>query len=127
MKNLTSYFSRAAKLPVEVTAISISLWPPKGWAGARYPALAPSKSILLDYKQDADWDKYVKRYNTEILGKLDPKAVYADLQALAHGGPFALCCFEGSPVKCHRSLVARWLNEAFASTPGWEPIREFIG
>lgn len=125
MPNHTHYFARSYKLPLGNTAISISLWPPKGWFGKRYPALAPTKSILDEYKQTNDWPRYIDRYNNEVLAKLDPKKVYNDLKTLANGKDFTLCCFEKDPYKCHRSLVAQWLDENLSDQPGYKQITEF--
>ena len=120
----TSYFAAVRRLPANVVPVSISLWPPKGWAGARYTALAPTKDILTSFKANGDWDAYVRRYKDEVLARLDPHAVVAQLTRLSGGRPVALCCFENISkpgAVCHRTLVAEWLRGA-----GYE-VEEYRG
>lgn len=125
--NYTTYFSYSNMAKeAGITPISISLWPPRGWRGAKYPKLAPSKSILSDYKQDNEWPKYAKRYHEEILGKLNATKVYEDLCFLSENKPFALCCFEKNNAKCHRKLVSEWLNKELHNKNGWVDIVEFV-
>ena len=55
--------------------------------------------------------EYIKRYNAEILCKLNAQKVLHDLVRIADGKVPVLCCFErvGSGQWCHRALVASWL------------------
>ena len=67
-------------------------------------------------------DEYRHRYRAEVLDKLDPHTVAAELAERAGGGVPVLCCFERphTGTWCHRSLVAEWLAEALG-----EPVPEF--
>lgn len=125
--NYTSYFARLRQgLPERLVPISISLSTP-GEVGkmARYPALAPSRDILNEYKyRNGTWARYKERFHDEVLGKLDARRVFAELVALTGGRPFALCCYEADRIRCHRSLVADWLNRELAGVPGWQDIVE---
>lgn len=112
MRIFTSYFSKVGQLPKSVVPISISIWPPKGWAGAQFRALAPTKEILLAYKQNGDWGAYVEKYNRDVLSKLNPHDVVAQLEQITGGRNAVLVCFEREPVQCHRTLVANWLKAA---------------
>lgn len=125
MQNYTTYFTRARKIPAGIVPISISLWPPRDWVGARMPQLAPTKSILQEYKATGDWERYVDRFQHEVLNKLDPSRIYEEIRDKSDGKAFALTCFEGSPAKCHRRLVAKWLNANLSNMPGFQPIREY--
>lgn len=107
----TTYFSKLRSLPAEIVPISISMYPPQGYNGPQYKVLAPSKSILSDYKRCQDWGRYVERFSCEILSPLDPVVVTRDLFALTGYRPFALTCFEKDHTMCHRSLVADWLRK----------------
>lgn len=79
--------------------VSIALWPPRGWGGRRYPALAPRRNMLK-----LDEANYRVEYQ-KILDDLDPRKVAADL------GPDAiLLCWEPPGKFCHRRLVAEWLE-----------------
>lgn len=108
----TSYFAKLKKLPADLIPISISIYPPKGWSGLQYKKLAPSASILSDWKRDGDCKRYIDRYMNEILSKLDPIRVASDLQSLAgEGKDIVLVCYEKSEDFCHRHLVAEWLGQ----------------
>lgn len=99
----TSYF---AKYRNGAGGVSIALYPPRGFAGKRYKALAPPDWLLKRYKQAPDEEQYTRDYKTHVLDKLDPKQVFKDL------GPDAvLLCFEAPDKFCHRRLVARWLEK----------------
>jgi len=70
------------------------------------PPLAPTKEILKDYRADADWPRYVTRFEAlmdqrDIPGSLDR----ADFEAVT----CCLLCSEASPEQCHRRLVAERL------------------
>jgi uncharacterized protein (DUF488 family) len=72
-------------------------------------ALAPNPEILVDYRQDHDWDRYVRRFEAlmdqrDIPGSLDP-ALFADRACLL--------CSEHSPENCHRRLVAERIAAAW--------------
>lgn len=115
MKNkviYTSYFANLRKLPFDLTPISISIYPPKGWKGLEYKVLAPSASILAEWKRDGDCKKYIDRYHEDILSKLDPQKIVSDLYQLAgEDKRIVLVCYEKSTDFCHRHLVAEWLEK----------------
>jgi len=95
----TSYFGRAASFP---NAVAISQGIPKWYNGARYKPLAPSWEII----HLKDHELYRKRYYEEVLSKLDPKQVAADLEGCI------LLCHEKDSTFCHRRIVAEWLEAA---------------
>lgn len=108
----TSYFAKIRSLPDNFVPISISIYPPKGWTGLEYKQLAPSASILSEWKQRGDCKRYIDRYFDEILSKLDPFQVAADLYQMAGDGKYpVLICYEKSEDFCHRHLVTSWLEE----------------
>ena len=107
----TSNFSRAGRDP---KAVSISLYPPRGWSGRRYKALAPTKQMLKMGEAE-----YRAAYQT-ILDRLDPRKVYQEL-----GEDAILLCFEKPGEFCHRRLVAEWLEKALGvEIPEWEEKKE---
>ena len=93
----TSYFAKAARLP---NAVAISQGIPKWYNGARYIPLAPSWEII----HLKDPGLYKIRYYQEVLSKLDPKQVAADLDGRI------LLCHEKDSTFCHRRIVAEWLE-----------------
>ncbi len=104
---LTSNFSIMGKNPL---AISIALYDPYFYTGRRCPELAPTRTLLSEYKLGTvSEEEYIKIYTAEILDKLDPVKLYWEL------GPdtILLCHCSAKPgVFCHRHLVAEWFNAA---------------
>lgn len=111
----TTYFYNLKNLPASIVPICIALWPPKGVNIARYPALAPTPDILREYKASAGMDekdrqaRYIKRYYQEVLSRLSPRQVIADLKRLSQNQDIVLVCFEKSQDFCHRHLAMSWL------------------
>jgi len=100
----TSNFARSGSHP---RAVAISRTQPRGWTGRAYEPLAPPWRLLQAAKSGAiDEEEYIRRYLEEVLSKLDPVRVYADL-----GEDAVLLCWERSGAFCHRRLVAEWLEE----------------
>ena len=86
-------------------AVSIAAYSKAGYKGIEYKELAPPYWLVKKYKNDWDWTAYKKIYQREILDKLDPYQVFADLGANA-----ILLCYEEPGHPCHRRLVAEWLG-----------------
>lgn len=106
----TSYFSKVKKLRDRgIVPISISLKTPEWFDGLTYSPLAPSASILAEYKKSHDEERYTQRFNREILEYRDVDAVLEDLFKLSGNRPFALICYEAPDKFCHRHLVAKRL------------------
>lgn len=69
----------------------------------------------MEYKRTGDTEKFTKRYQEEVLGKLDQIEVLRDLDTLTspyHVGPknVVLVCYEKPTDFCHRHLIAGWLG-----------------
>ena len=110
----TSYFAKSRQLEnAGIVPISISLWPPRGWAGYTYKKLAPTQRILSEYKYNGqDENLYIQRYKEEILSKLNAEEVVEELSRISGDAEnIALVCFERSGAFCHRNIVADWLRE----------------
>ena len=100
----TSNFARSGSHP---KAVAISRSQTRGWTGRVYELLAPSWRLVQEAKSGAiDEDEYIQRYREEVLLKLDPARVYADL-----GEDAILICWERPGAFCHRRLVAEWFEE----------------
>lgn len=107
MNIYTSCFSRAKFLdPARYCVVSISRFPPLWFNGVRCLSLAPSCALLKAYHDGLSWGSYVSRYQSEVLSRVDVKSVLAGVAKECHGRDMVLCCYESSPVHCHRSLVA---------------------
>lgn len=110
----TSYFAKTKQLiELGIYPIGISQIPPKFFFNPNIQAVAPSRSILFEYKNDPDIERYVRRYTDEILSQITtPQALIDYLYKLSGGKDVALCCYERSGVFCHRHLLADFLNKA---------------
>jgi len=106
----TSYYgSKAAKLP---EAVAISQGIPKYYRGKVYKKLAPPWSLV----KEKDQEVFTELYKKQVLSKLQPAQVYAEL------GPSAiLLCWEKPGVFCHRRVVAEWLEKHLGiRIPEWK-------
>jgi len=105
----TSNFARHKTKP---NGIGIALSPPFWYQGPSYPPLFPSWDMIVRYKSDIEnsqitnaIETYIYSYYNEVLSKLDPYRVYADLR-----GKTALC-YEKRGEFCHRRVFADWMWE----------------
>lgn len=97
-------------LPDDHLRIGISRGTPRGMPAGyrRYTALQPGP-----WFRTASVDEYRRRYVAEVLDRLDPQRVVADLTAVSAGRIPTLVCFEQpdpGPDWCHRGLVSQWLH-----------------
>lgn len=97
-------------LPKEFVRVGVSRGAPRRHPAGyrRYPPLYPGPW----YGSVSDHE-YVRRYEHEVLARLDPRHVLADLRRIGAGAPTALLCFERPGTGdgwCHRSLVVAWLD-----------------
>ena len=101
-----------SKMPEGHTKIGISRGIPRRIAaGYRvYRTLAPGP-----WFSSVPPAEYGRRYKAEVLDRLDPHAVAAELLDLAHGGIPVMVCYERPMLPgqwCHRAMAALWLAEA---------------
>lgn len=107
----TSYFANWRKFPKEAVPVAICAQAPSFYKGLQYKKLAPSYNILHEYHCINDEDKYVKRFNEEVLSLLDGAKIYKELEELCGGKDCVLLCYEKRGEFCHRHLVAKWLMD----------------
>ena len=74
----TSYFAKLPKLPKKITPISICAKAPYWYSGLEYKRLAPKYGFFMEWKQNHDNDYYIKCFNEQVLGNLNPNDVIAD-------------------------------------------------
>ena len=115
----TSYFSNAKRLEAAgVRVIGISLFPPKWFTGISMKQVAPTYSIFT--ARGLSDEQYEKRFNREVLAKVDVWNFYQLLERFSGGQDVALCCFEKDRKDCHRLLVAEWLQRGLGiEVPEW--------
>lgn len=70
------------------------------------PILAPTKEILKDYRNDHDWERYVRRFEA-LMDERDVPAVLDQSSFVAMTS--CLLCSEAMPDQCHRRLIAERL------------------
>ncbi len=81
-------------------------------------AFAPSEGLLVAYKAgQVSWDGYERRYRLEMeaLARRSPDLFLA----LLRRPEVALVCYEASPARCHRRLLA----ECFARLAGEQGVQ----
>ena len=101
----------SAELPADMTPVGISRSVPRRRRGyRRVRALEPG-----DWFKSVQPLKYLERYNTEILSKLDPEVIAAAL--FSCGDKPVMLCFEAAADVhagtkwCHRHIAAQWLED----------------
>lgn len=100
----TSYFGNK-KIQKDPNAVSIARYAPRFWGeGRRFIQLAPSKELLNEIHNGLPFDEYKLRYRKEVLDKLKVADVYSQLR------DSILVCWEKEPEKCHRRIVAEWIE-----------------
>jgi hypothetical protein len=103
MKLWTSCFWTHMTAP---QTVSIAWKTPRFYKGPSYTPLAPPAELVLAYKDGGmPWDVYEAIYRGEVLSKLTPAIIEADLL-----DGTVLLCWERNG-NCHRHVVAAWLRE----------------
>jgi len=107
----TSYYGNWRKFPAGFTLVSISQACPPGVACLKAPLLAPSKSLLADYKGGkVDEGEYEDRYLSELGMKRD---YLAGVLTAMKGKDVILLCYEKSSDFCHRHLFRKYVEQTF--------------
>lgn len=106
----TTYFANLRNLPSDVVPIAICASVPSGFVGCKYSVLAPTYSILMEYKANHNEELYRTRYWNQILKGLNPRTVVKQLYDISCSRDIALVCYEKSSDFCHRHIVAEWLQ-----------------
>lgn len=99
----TGYFAKHANQPNAVSIGGRPWWLP---SLPSIPELAPSTSLLADYKKKRiGWEEYTPRYIAQLeeLGISRIEDLLED--------DMVLLCWEGPDKHCHRHLLAEWLRE----------------
>ncbi|MCI0660946.1 MAG: DUF488 domain-containing protein [Acidobacteria bacterium] len=77
-----------------------------GIAYEHHPEFAPTDELLDAYKKDHDWTRYEERFN-QLLAERRPEA---EARELLRKDSICLLCTEPQADKCHRRLVANYLQ-----------------
>ena len=136
----TTYFDNIKNLDKNIIPIAICGKCPDDWTGLKFPKLAPKKGFWNIWEKTRDNDYYVEHYNNEVLSKFEsPFDVLDQLYDILpqnikdyfhiincppwedNAHHIALVCFEKPGEFCHRTLVAKWINNYF----GREVVKEY--
>ena len=111
------------RAPQEGLRIGTVRRPPRGvpksefssgnWYDVWLPNLAPSPETVklgLAAKSQRDWDKFVKRYRTEMATPENSRVLDL-LAALSHESNFSVGCYCEDESRCHRSVLRELLRE----------------
>ena len=90
----TSYFGNIGNLPENAILVSISLWSPKGWKGKHIKQLAPTESILCEYKRCPNIQRYCERFQKEILDGHSARKLDALIRERWGDGDVIFLCYE---------------------------------
>ena len=77
------------------------------------PDLSPSQplvSFALNAKDDKAWKTFERKYRAE-MNKSEPSRLLDLLAALSHQTNFAVGCYCENEQRCHRSILAKLLEE----------------
>jgi uncharacterized protein (DUF488 family) len=77
-----------------------------GIAYEHHPEFAPNDELLDEYKKGRDWTVYEDRFNRLLAGRNPEK----EARELLKKGAICLLCAEPKPDKCHRRLVADFMQ-----------------
>lgn len=113
----TTYISNIKNIPDGIEKrLVIRLLPPK-FDLAKYPELlhtpelSPSKSLLLQSKENGDWNFFRIRFAREMMQREDLReAMQHFLKRLRAGDDICFICYE-KDCYCHRFLLAKWFED----------------
>lgn len=116
MKIYTSYYGYLKNIPNNFLPVSISRRKPNGVNMISFPFLAPTATLLSDFKRMSNKSvEEAKKMYTSVfkqqLSQLNCNAVYQMLKSVSQGKDIVLCCYEKPDDFCHRHLVAEWFND----------------
>lgn len=117
-KLYTTYFANIKNIPERAVKYFIVRIPPKSFRPESYPDiihrpdLSPSKYLLLSYKEDGNWNRYVQVFLKEMNEREDLKRALEELNLrIKTGEDICLICYEKDSSQCHRSLEAMHLMQ----------------
>lgn len=122
----TTYLAKIDDIDDSIPKLIITRFPPtwiKNKKSKRIviaKPLSPSKKILFDYKNNDNWDMYVKRFMKQIKTNPTKRYIKDVVSYLKKDNDLVLLCFEKDYTKCHRYLLVKYIKEKYNIT--WEEI-----
>lgn len=114
-KLYTTYLSNMKKIPSGTLTAVIMRMPPmsiqKMENVIHVPELSPTVDVLKAYKANGDWDTFVDKFNDQMYNNKET-AEYLNflMEGLDYNDVVIVCCEKDSN-QCHRSLIAKYLND----------------
>lgn len=109
MKIYTSYFGNLKRLGAQkIVPIGVALYTPKWYQGPELKVLAPKGYMLA---KDVAEQQYIQMYTSQVLARLNPRAILQLIEQVSGGRDCALLCYEKPGDFCHRRLIAEWLQK----------------
>lgn len=107
----TSYFGNYRKIPQYYRCISVANSRPASICVPKWNDVIPNWSMVENYKLDLiDFDEFSTLYKCQL--KLKRLCAY-EKYLTEYDLPIVLLCWEKDASKCHRSVLAKFLNENF--------------
>ena len=105
----TGYFAQTRKyIAAGYTPIAITASMPVWFKGNSMPVFAPEWSLVERWKSGRiTWDEYIEEYTS----MLDRRGIKYALQTLETFDKVVFLCYEKPSDKCHRHLLAEYLNK----------------
>ncbi|WP_193200517.1 DUF488 family protein [Nostoc sp. MG11] len=97
-------------------AVSISLYPPKGFQGRHLPLFAPTPELLKWWKSSAKDTTAQQEYKRQFREILNSRQQLIDLwvrKQRSASADITLCCFEKSGDFCHRHQVGEEVVQTY--------------
>lgn len=90
--------------------VSVCIFPPLGYNGARYPEVAPPVDLFRRYRNgQVGIAQFTMEYREFLVG-IDVAVVAHDLSQFGCIENMVLLCHEPAGSFCHRTLLAEWLT-----------------
>lgn len=105
----TTYYANLKNIPTDAVIYAISNGVPAGITIPHLWQAVPSWGDVQQYKRTGDWEQFRSRY-VQLLEFRKPSA-WSEL--INSSKDIVLVCYEKCPDRCHRSLLAKWLNEHY--------------
>lgn len=119
----TSYIANIKNIPDDYYKLVITRFPPssmkfdnnirgeKKLCSAKI--LSPHKEILLDYKEDDDWEKYTRRYLKQLKDPVINDYLDQLIEFMVYFNDIVLLCYEKNSTHCHRRILADHINNKY--------------
>lgn len=111
----TTYIANMKKIPEDTVTAIIMRMPPYSIRDLKYgvhiPQLSPKIEVLNAYKSTGDFATFEEEFNKQMYEDEETKEYLNLLMEALNENDIAIVCCEKDASICHRSLIAKYLNE----------------